>query len=224
MQPRETPTKRKLSATPVQPGLLELGHGAWVLHEPAWLDDVEASELLAALVRELSWQQKSIRLFGKWVVQPRLVAWAGELPYRYSGQTLDPLPRPGCLHTVWQRVEQQARAQFNHVLINRYRDGQDHMGWHADDEPELGRNPVIGSLSLGAGRHFCLKRKRSASRAGLDGLWLLEHGSLLVMGGNIQHHYRHRVPRDRNVRGERINLTFRNLLRPPIQRDTAVAP
>ena len=203
--------------------MLELKHGAWVRHHPGWLDEREASALYAALIRELSWEQKSIRLFGKWVVQPRLVAWAGELPYRYSGQTLELRPRPACLCDVWRQVEQQAHARFNHVLINRYRDGQDHMGWHADDEPELGRDPVIGSLSLGTPRLFVVKQKRPGPRAGADGRWLLEHGSLLIMGGSTQHHYRHCVPRERRAHGERINLTFRTLLRPPLQKDNTVA-
>ena len=218
-----TPTKHRSSAAPARQGLLELDYGAWVRHEPAWLSAPEGEALFEALVRELPWQQKSIRLFGKWVVQPRLVAWAGELPYRYSGQTLEPRARPACLDAIWQRVERRTRVEFNHVLINRYRDGQDHMGWHADDEPELGIEPVIGSLSLGAPRHFLIKRKRSAARAAPDGRWLLEHGSLLVMGGSTQHHYRHRVPQERHVRSERINLTFRKLLRSPTQTETHTA-
>ena len=155
-------------------------------------------------------------MFGKLVAEPRLVAWAGELAYRYSGQTLQPKARPRCLVGLWQQVEQHAGQKFNHVLINRYRDHNDAMGFHADDEPELGRDPLICSVSLGASRRFLLKPKRGVAAPGQARYsWCLEGGSLLTMGGSLQHYYRHAVPRQTRPSEPRINLTFRLLRRPP---------
>jgi alkylated DNA repair dioxygenase AlkB len=196
----------------------ELELGAWLeLHE-RWLSAEQAAELQAALLRELSWEQRHIVLFGKRILQPRLIAWAGELPYRYSGQTLEPRPWPQALRPQLQelcaRVASQAGTPFNHVLINRYRDGSDSMGYHADSEPELGAAPVVATLSLGATRRFQLRLARAARGSRALTLPLLG-ASLLIMGGTCQRHYRHAVARESGVVGERISLTFRQLLRPP---------
>ena len=121
----------------------ELTQGAWLELLESWLTPDEAEQLRADLVRELRWEQRHIVLFGKPVLQPRLIAWAGELPYRYSGQTLEPRPWPapiaGALEALQERVSAASGARFNHVLVNRYRDGKDSMGYHADAEPELVR-------------------------------------------------------------------------------------
>ena len=149
-------------------------------------------------------------LFGRRILQPRLIAWTGELPYRYSGQTLEPRKPTPTLGALLERVVGRTTTPFNHVLVNRYRDGTDSMGMHADDEPELGRDPMVATLSLGVTRRFVL-----APRRGKDAnlVYELGHGSLLVMGGACQHHYRHGIPKAPAVPEERVSLTFRRLLR-----------
>lgn len=196
------------------PGRVELAAGGWVVHQPAWLDGSTARTLFHSLLSDVTWQQGAIRLFGKQVLEPRLIAWAGEMPYRYSGRTLAPLPRPACLDEVWRRAEAFAGVSFNHVLMNRYRDGADSMGWHADAEPELGQNPVVLSVSLGATRRFLMKPKPGVP-AEPAREWHLTEGAVLLMGGSTQHHYRHSVPRQRGVPGQRLNLTFRRVLCSP---------
>jgi alkylated DNA repair dioxygenase AlkB len=185
--------------------------GAWLDHEPSWLDRGQADALLAALREELAWEQRAIVLFGRSVMQPRLIAWAGDLGYRYSGQTLEPRAFTPALARVRERVARETGIPFNHVLANRYRNGLDSIGLHADDEPELGRDPVVATLSLGATRRFVVKARRTSRGRSceLD----LEHGSLLVMGGTCQRHYVHGVPRQPHVEDERISLTFRWLTR-----------
>lgn len=194
---------------------IELFGGAWIELAHGWLAPAEANDLEAALLRELAWEQRHIVLFGKRILQPRLIAWAGELPYRYSGQTLEPRPWPDTVRSVLSRVNARSTAEFNHVLLNRYRDGQDSMGYHADAEPELGPDPVVATLSLGAERRFALRRHEK--RSGEAPLSLpLRHGSLLVMGGTCQRHYRHAIPRGgAGLVEQRISLTFRRLLSAP---------
>jgi alkylated DNA repair dioxygenase AlkB len=198
--------------------------GAWFeLHE-AWLAEDAALGLHEDLVRELHWEQRHIVLFGKTVLQPRLIAWAGELPYRYSGQTLEPRPWPAPLAArlaqLCARVSEASGAVFNHVLVNRYRDGKDSMGYHADAETELGKDPVVATLSLGQTRRFLLRPQRRAPGERALALPLVA-GSLLVMGGTCQRHYRHAIARDEGARdeggaiGERLSLTFRRLLQAP---------
>lgn len=196
---------------PDRPGTKPLGGGAWYSYEPHWLSDDEAAELQAALAASVAWESRSIRMFGKDILQPRLVGWAGALPYRYSGQTLPPRPAPVVLERLLQRVIDDVGVPFNHVLLNRYRDGADHMGRHADDEPELGREPVIAAVSLGATRRFRLEKKGTRLRRTQK----LGHGSLLVMGGTMQHRWYHAIMKEPRCEQERINVTFRHLLGPP---------
>jgi alkylated DNA repair dioxygenase AlkB len=198
---------------------IDLGFGAWVDFGEAWLAADIAESWQRDLERELGWEQRHIVLFGNRILQPRLIAWAGELPYRYSGQTLEPRALPPALDARFAalsaHVARAAGSAFNHVLINRYRDGNDSMGFHADDEPELGADPVVASLSFGAARRFLLRPlQKSASRESSLEL-ALGAGSLLVMGGTCQRHYRHALPRQKSVKGERISLTFRRLLCAP---------
>jgi alkylated DNA repair dioxygenase AlkB len=164
-------------------------------------------------VRTLAWEQRDIVLFGKRVRQPRLIAWSGALPYRYSGQTLEPRASPPALEAVTQRVSKRVGVDFNHVLVNRYRDGRDSMGWHADDEPELGDQPPIATFSLGAPRTFRLKPRRGAAAERLE--YELRSGSLLIMSGATQHHYVHSIPKQHGCTEERISLTFRRVLVSP---------
>lgn len=190
-----------------------LARGAWIELEPGWLGEREADQALARLRAELTWEQRAIVLFGRSVLQPRLVAWAGGLGYRYSGQTLEPRAFPPVLEGLRERVRERAGVPFNHVLANRYRDGRDSMGMHADDEPELGDDPVVATLSLGATRRLVLKPRRKGDGPGLE--LDLVHGSLALMGGTCQRHYVHGVPRQGRVHAERISLTFRWLRRAP---------
>lgn len=169
----------------------------------------EADRAFGRLQAETPWRQESITLFGKRYRQPRLSAWYGDMgkTYCYSGLLLHPLPWTETLISLKTQVEARVGAPFNSVLVNYYRDGQDSMGWHSDDEPELGSHPVIASLSLGASRRFCL-RHRSRSELAKVELWL-SHGSLLVMAGATQHYWQHAVPKTMKAIGPRINLTFR---------------
>jgi alkylated DNA repair dioxygenase AlkB len=194
--------------------IVPLAHGAWIDHDPAWLSPTEADALLVAVRDELAWEQREIVLFGRRMLQPRLIAWAGELGYRYSGQTLPSRPFTPAVARLLTSVIERGRVPFNHVLANRYRDGRDSMGLHADDEPELGEDPVVATLSLGAARRFVLKprKARHGEVLRID----LTHGSLLIMGGTCQRHYVHGIPRQSSVTGERVSLTFRRLLRAPV--------
>jgi alkylated DNA repair dioxygenase AlkB len=192
---------------------IPLASGAWLDYDPGWLSPAEADQALGALRDELAWEQREIVLFGRRILQPRLIAWAGELGYRYSGQTLEPRAFTPAAQRLLARVRTQTGVLFNHVLVNRYRSGEDSMGLHADDEPELGPDPVVAIVSLGTARRLVIKPRRKADRARHD--LELGHGALVVMGGTCQRHYVHGVPRQAGVRGERISLTFRRLLRAP---------
>lgn len=195
------------------------------LHLPSadlWLDTEfrpvpEAEVLLALLTEVVPWQQQPIRLFGREVLQPRLTAWYGDAgaAYSYSGLHLEPLPWLPALSELRQRVEQVAGCQFNSVLLNLYRSGQDSMGYHADDEPELGPEPVIASVTLGATRTFRLK-PRPAAFPGASPLPVplsipLTSGSLLVMRGPTQRNWLHALPKTARPVGPRLNLTFRRV-------------
>ena len=177
---------------------------------PLAFQAVVADDYLARLRREIDWQQEEIVLFGTRRQVPRLVAWHGDpgAAYRYSGVEHDPRPWTVTLLEIRERVECLSGHRFNSVLLNLYRNGRDGMGWHADDEPELGADPVIASVSLGATRRFRMHhRRRRDQRVAID----LEHGSLLLMRGPTQHHWLHAVPKTARPTGERINLTFRRV-------------
>lgn len=157
-----------------------------------------------------------IRLFGREVASPRLSCWIGDAgaSYVYSRTRFEPRPWPPALRALRTRVEHACGARFNSVLANLYRDGNDAMGWHSDDEPELGTAPVIASLSLGAERTLRFRRKRARGAAATPGDTLalrLPHGSLLRMSGDAQQLYQHALPRTRMRIDARINLTFRRI-------------
>jgi alkylated DNA repair dioxygenase AlkB len=192
---------------------IPLALGAWLDHDPGWLPPGEADAMLAALREEMAWEQREIVLFGRRILQPRLIAWAGDLGYRYSGQTLEPRAFTPAVGRLLARVRSRCGVAFNHVLANRYRSGDDSMGLHADDEPELGPDPVVAIVSLGVTRRLVIRPRRRQDRARHDRD--LSHGALLVMGGRCQRHYVHGVPRQGGLEGERISLTFRRLLRAP---------
>lgn len=186
----------------------------WVKFWPNYLDPRTADRLFDAFSKDLAWGQHTIRMFGRQVMQPRLTALYGSTPltYRYSGLELTAHIWSGPLAQLASDVAKASDCEFNSVLGNLYRDGDDSMGWHADDEPELGQNPTIASISLGATRRFDLRPKkgRTGDRASIE----LGHGSLLVMGGDLQHHWDHQIAKTKRVRDPRINLTFRLLAQP----------
>lgn len=166
----------------------------------------ETTEIFALLRRELDWRESHVRLFGLWVKSPRLSAWYGDASYTYSGLTWPAKPLPAVLADIRTRVEPLAGRPFNTVLANLYRDGRDSMGWHADDEPELGPDPVIASVVFGAARRFVFRRKSdSTQKIEVP----LGDGDVLVMGAGCQSHWLHAVPKTQRPTAERINLTFR---------------
>ncbi len=167
-------------------------------------------QLMAQLVDETAWRQEKITVYGKPYPQPRLSAWHGDMGYSYSGIRLQPLPWTPVLWRLKQRIETLTQERFNSVLLNYYRDHNDSMGMHSDDERELGKQPAIASLSLGEARDFILKHRR---RKDLKPVKLpLDSGSLLLMRGDTQQNWRHGINKLRRACGPRINLTFRNII------------
>lgn len=178
-----------------------------LIYHEHFLDKEEADALLARLRESVAWKQEQ----GSWgAPYPRLTALYGDegIIYTYSGVSYPCLVWTPELDRVRGRVEQTTEARFNSVLLNLYRDGRDSMGWHADDEPELGANPVVPSISLGAPRRFLLRHNRTKRRIE----YTLAHGSLLIMTGTLQHFWKHQLPKTARPVGERINLTFRNIV------------
>lgn len=182
---------------------------------PAWLPPAKADTAFEMLRDLLPWTRHRLRIFGTEVQAPRLSCWIGDpdAAYRYSGVRFQPEPWPDVLLPLRRSVSETAGVAFNSVLANLYRDGDDAMGWHSDNERELGPSPVIASLSLGATRRFVLKAKHPNA----DGLtqrhaFDLAHGTLLLMRGDTQSRYRHALPRTARLVGPRINLTFRRIL------------
>lgn len=191
------------------PGPIELPDASLEL-EPHFIPEEQADGLYSVLLEKIPWRQDKIRIFGKTYPQPRLTALYGNNgnSYSYSGITMEPEPFIPELDTLKRMVETRTGHSFSTCLVNLYRDGNDSNGWHADDEKELGTNPVIASVSLGATRAFHLKHRNQKS---LRYRIPLEHGSLLVMGGAMQHHWLHQIPKTRRAVNPRINLTFRNI-------------
>ena len=176
----------------------------------AFFSKPESDSLFMDLNSTLAWREEAIFIYGKWCKVPRLMCWYGDpgACYRYSGVDHRPLPWTDELLNIKEKVESFCQASFNSVLANLYRDGRDSMGCHADDEKELGQNPVIASLSLGDDRLFRLRHKKRKEVLDIQ----LGHGDLLVMAGALQHHWVHSIPKTTKLKGYRINLTFRNIL------------
>lgn len=173
-----------------------------------------ADKLFATLFNEAEWRQEHIQVWGKSHLQPRLTAWHADpgIKYSYSGIDLEPNDWTPTLLKIKNDICVATGHTFNSVLLNLYRDQHDSMGWHSDDEPELGRNPVIASLSLGASRRFRLKHKTRSEQKILS--LELAHGSLLLMAGSTQHHWLHGIAKQSHTIGPRINLTFRQIVSP----------
>ncbi|OYU97549.1 MAG: alpha-ketoglutarate-dependent dioxygenase AlkB [Bacteroidetes bacterium B1(2017)] len=175
---------------------------------PNFIGEQEAADFYNKLEKEIDWQLYHIKIFGKLLAQPRLSAWYGNVSYTYSGIRLEPKPFSPLIEEIKQKIELATGHTFNSVLLNLYRDGNDSMGWHSDDEKELGINPVIASLSVGANRLFKVKHKQ---QKGLGLNLNLGQGSLLVMGGEMQHSWQHAIPKSSKACLPRINLTFRKI-------------
>ena len=173
-------------------------------------DSEIAANLLKDLTEEIPWVQNKIRFYGKESLVPRLESWHGDkgMSYTYSGIKMDAKPWTKNLLKIKESIEPIAKTTFNSVLINYYRDGKDRVAWHSDDEKELGKNPVIASVSLGAERKFKLRHKKYKENQ-LQHEVFLQNGSLLLMSGSTQHHWLHEIPRTAKPIGPRINLTFR---------------
>jgi alkylated DNA repair dioxygenase AlkB len=174
---------------------------------PDFLTAEETQNLFSILEHQTPWQGGSIHLFGKTHAIPRLECYYSidGKTYGYSGRAMEVLPLPDYLMPILKRVELASKNQYNAVLLNYYRNERDSNGWHADDEKELGVNPVIASLSLGETRIFQCKHKTLPLRKNLE----LTSGSLLIMGGEMQHHWKHQIAKSTKPLGPRINLTFR---------------
>ena len=168
--------------------------------------------VLQRLIAEVRWRSEHVVVWGKKMVQPRLVAWYGDAgrSYAYSGIQLHPMPWTPILLDIKARIERAVASPFNSVLLNYYRDGKDSMGFHSDDEPELGRRPVIASLSLGEERTFIMKHKSSRTVRPVH--LRLPSESVLLMRGETQRHWKHGIPKETRRCGPRVNLTFRRIL------------
>lgn len=180
---------------------------AHVEYYPNWLKTKHANDLLHYFVAQLAWQQPSLQLYGKEHKIPRLQAWYGDpnTEYEYSRLKMQPLAWDARLAKMKQACEQKCQVRFNSVLANYYRHGNDSMGMHADNEPELGEQPVIASVSLGQTRRFSFKHNQSKETQRIQ----LEHGSLLIMKGTTQQHWQHGINKSRTQLGPRLNFTFR---------------
>lgn len=178
-----------------------------LLYVRHFLDTTQSDRYLNLLLKSVDWNQESMHLYGKTVQFPRLTAWYGDpnTSYAFSGITLQPTAFTPALLEIKRNVETLAGVKFNSVLLNRYRNGKDSISWHADDEKELGKNPVIASLNLGATRVFQLRHNDTKEKIALE----LSHGSLLIMRGELQHFWKHQIPKTKKAVGERLNLTFR---------------
>ncbi|MEI8595191.1 alpha-ketoglutarate-dependent dioxygenase AlkB family protein [Photobacterium sp. Hal280] len=188
------------------------GQGEWIAIDdgllfwsPAFFTVSDSDRYFSALRQSLNWQQEAITVYGRRVMQPRLQAWCGDASYTYSGLTMQPDPWTPALLQIKAACEQVAGTRFNSVLANLYRHGQDSMGWHQDNEPELGPAPVIASVTLGDTRRFLLKHRHTGQKIDFQ----LSHGSLLIMAGQTQSHWVHSVPKTTQPHGERMNLTYR---------------
>jgi alkylated DNA repair dioxygenase AlkB len=170
---------------------------------PGWLENDD--RWMASVVETVAWEQPIVTVYGQRHPTPRLTAWYGDAAYSYSGMTHPPAVFPRPLAQIRDRLQATTGVRFNSCLANLYRDGSDSMGAHADDEPELGPEPTIASVSLGARRRFLLTEVESGERF----TWSLGNGDLLVMSGESQRDYRHAVPKTPARVGPRLNLTFR---------------
>lgn len=184
---------------------------AEVCFYPGFFTREESSNFFTSLTNEIKWRQDKIKLYGKEMDLPRKTAWYADegKSYKFSGIYLAPEPWTSALLQIKQRLENTAKAIFNSVMLNLYRDGNDGISWHSDAEPEFGKNPTIASVSFGAARRFMFKHKYDKN---LKSEVELTNGSLLLMSGETQHFWQHQIPKTSKKLEPRINLTFREVI------------
>ncbi len=187
-----------------EPVILENGE---YIHISSFFDSKIADNYLDVFKSRIQWKQESMNMYGKKVLFPRLTSWYGESDkaYSFSGIKLNPNPWIDELIEIKKMIEPLCEVEFNSVLLNLYRDGNDSISWHTDAEKELGINPIIASVNFGAERKFQIRHNHSLETHDI----ILKHGSLLIMRGELQHYWKHQVPKQINITKERINLTFR---------------
>lgn len=190
----------------ISTGLNKIQNGEFLFY-PNFFSKKESDLFLQKLKNDIEWKQESMNMYGKQVNFPRLTAWYGDndKPYSFSGITLTPKLWTKELYEIKEKIEPISKVNFNSVLLNRYRNGNDSISWHTDAEKELGTNPVIASVNFGAIRKFQLRHTKTKEKIDIQ----LTHGSLLVMQGELQHFWQHQVPKTKKNVTERINLTFR---------------
>lgn len=188
--------------------LTQIPNGEY-LHIRRFFSKSLSDEYFGTLLKAIDWKQEKMNMYGKELLFPRLTAWYGDndKPYTFSGITLQPNKWTTELLEIKKEVETKVDASFNSVLLNRYRNGNDSISWHTDAEKELGKNPVIASVNFGATREFQLKHINTNKNISIE----LSHGSLLIMMGELQHFWKHQIPKTKKTVGERINLTFRTI-------------
>jgi len=176
---------------------------------PGFIPAADTQGLFENLKDSLAWEQEVVTVVGRRVPVPRLVCWYGDegAVYQYSGLNHYPKPWTESLLKLKHSIERASGQQFNSVLGNLYRNGQDSMGWHSDQEKVLGKNPFIASLSLGQERLFKIRHNKTGETVDI----YLADGGLLLMAGMLQHHWRHCVPKSARANNPRINLTFRKI-------------
>ena len=187
-------------------GLIEVPNGKYIFIEN-FINKKYSDALFQKLIEKIEWKQESMKMYGKELKFPRLTAWYGDDDklYSFSGITLKPKRWTSELSYLKKKIEPICGVVFNSVLLNLYRDGNDSISWHSDAEKELGINPVIVSVNIGETRTFQLKHKTLKYKINIE----LNHGSLLIMMGEMQHFWKHQIPKTKKNVGERINLTFR---------------
>ena len=181
-----------------------------IILDKFFLNQSDANNLYDRCLNDICWQSSAIIMFGKKIDVPRLECWYGDYgcEYTYSGKSLKRFEFPNFLLDLRMLIEKKVNSNFNSVLANLYRDGQDSMGLHADDEKELGYEPVIASISLGENRPIIFQNKKTKEKVTFD----QPHGSLLVMQGKTQDHWKHAINKSKKINKPRINLTFRNII------------
>jgi len=185
---------------------IEIMNGSYIYIEN-FFSRSEADYFFNDFINNIVWEKQSMNMYGKIIPFPRLTTWYGDndKPYSFSGITLQPHPWNEALLKIKNKIEPLSGVIFNSVLLNRYRNGNDSISWHTDAEKELGNNPVIASVNFGEERVFQLKHIETGERIDIP----LKHGSLLIMMGELQHYWKHQVPKSKKPMKERINLTFR---------------
>lgn len=193
-------------ATTSKSGLVAILNGEYI-YLPDFFTKSESDKYFEKIKNDILWKQESMNMYGKQVPFPRLTAWYGDNDnsYTFSGITLQPNLWTKELLEIKNKIEPIAKVNFNSVLLNQYRSGNDSISWHTDAEKELGINPVIASVNFGATRKFQLRHIETKEKIEIE----LTHGSLLIMQGELQHFWQHQVPKTKKTVSERINLTFR---------------